>query len=116
MPFLKKLFLKYADDLGIFLNYYILHRPSMTGRNFAVRQEAFLKIGGFNEKLFTHEDYDLGDRLAKIGKVFFTPRLKVETSSRRAKENYKTILSRNLGNSIIFLIKHEAPKNFPAIR
>ena len=116
MPFLKKLFLKYADDLGILFNYYILRRPSMTGRNFAVKREAFLKIGGFNEKLFTHEDFDLGLRLSQIGKVLYVPELKVNTSARRAKENYSSILSRNFGNAIKLFLKKEAPENFPAIR
>lgn len=38
---------------------------SFTGANFAVKKDAFLKIGGFNTNFETGEDIDLGNRLKK---------------------------------------------------
>ena len=56
------------------------------GGNFLVPQSAFEALGGFNQNLdFYGEDVDLGNRLAKLGRVFFSPRIWVYSSARRLK-------------------------------
>ena len=44
--------------------------------NFMIRQNIFEKVGGFDEKLITCEDYDLCQRLSKYGKLIIDKTLK----------------------------------------
>ncbi len=55
--------------------------------NFAVRRDAFFKIGGFHKNLTFGEDIDLSFRLRKIGKVDFVDSIFILTSARRYKKN-----------------------------
>lgn len=61
----------------------IIRRPNLNGMNFACRAEAYNKVGGFNTKLVTGEDVELGRRLQRVGKVVYSPQVKVYTSARR---------------------------------
>ena len=45
--------------------------------NFIVRKELFVRVGGFNEKVKTCEDVDIGMRISKISKLLFDPSVKV---------------------------------------
>jgi glycosyltransferase involved in cell wall biosynthesis len=56
---------------------------NLMGCNMAIKREAFLKVGGFNEKLKLNEDVEISYRLRKMGKVKFDPNFKVKTSGRR---------------------------------
>ncbi|HEY4524069.1 MAG TPA: glycosyltransferase family A protein [Candidatus Paceibacterota bacterium] len=59
----------------------------MVGGNFAVKREALLKIGGFDESIdFYGEDTDIARRLSYVGKVKFTLFLPMPTSARRLKK------------------------------
>ncbi len=60
-----------------------LHKPKFIGSNFAVRRSAFVKAGGFNDKLMTYEDWELSGRLKKYGKMRFIRKAAVHTSIRR---------------------------------
>lgn len=48
-----------------------------------VRKSLFDKVGGYNEKLFAGEDYDLYKRLKKYGKIHFAKEMVVFESPRR---------------------------------
>lgn len=61
----------------------LIRRPNLNGMNFACRAELYNKVGGFNTKLVTGEDVELGRRLQKVGRVVYSPRVKVYTSARR---------------------------------
>ncbi|MHB1830089.1 MAG: glycosyltransferase [Candidatus Micrarchaeaceae archaeon] len=61
----------------------LFNRPSIVGSNFAVRSTAFRKSGGFNEKFITYEDWDLSNRLGKLGRIRYENRAEVCTSARR---------------------------------
>lgn len=61
----------------------LIGRDHILGMNFAVKKSAYLKIGGFNPRLTTAEDVDLGYRLRHVGKIAYDPRLQVTTSPRR---------------------------------
>jgi len=52
------------------------------GANFAVRKEAFEKVGGFDTKKISGEDTDLSKRLLREGKVKFLFSVRVATSMR----------------------------------
>jgi glycosyltransferase involved in cell wall biosynthesis len=62
-----------------------------TGMNFAVRKNVFQQVGGFNTSLCYGEDIDLSKRMGKVGRIRFTPQLRVLTSSRRWQINKKLI-------------------------
>lgn len=71
-----------------FLNHYILRVGSVVqGGNFVFRRDAWIKAGGYNREIkFYGEDTDVAVRLARIGKVKWTFRLKMLTSGRRLAE------------------------------
>jgi glycosyltransferase involved in cell wall biosynthesis len=63
----------------------VFGRPSVVGSNFAVRRGVFEKVGGFNEKYITYEDWDLSLRLRKMGRIAYLDDALVRTSVRRVK-------------------------------
>lgn len=71
---------------SLFLRFSVLiRRPNLNGMNFACRADAYKKIGGFNTKLITGEDVELGRRLQQQGRVVYRADVKVFTSARRVK-------------------------------
>jgi glycosyltransferase involved in cell wall biosynthesis len=63
-------------------------KPNLSGFNFAVRKDAFLKAGGLNTLFEMGPDVDLGLRLAKIKKVEMVNDLRVLTSVRRFEKRF----------------------------
>ncbi len=63
----------------------LMGQPSIVGSNFAVRKDAFRKVGGFDERYMTHEDYDLSLRLKKAGRIVYVNDAVVHASIRRVK-------------------------------
>jgi glycosyltransferase involved in cell wall biosynthesis len=61
----------------------MMGQPSIVGSNFAVKRKIFDKVGGFDEKLLTYEDWDLSSKLKKFGKIAYCDDAKVKTSARR---------------------------------
>ena len=49
-----------------------------------VRTEIFNRVGGYDEKLVVAEDHEFLRRIAKIGRVFFSKKLRVYHTGRRA--------------------------------
>ncbi|TAK88946.1 glycosyltransferase [Patescibacteria group bacterium] len=71
---------------SLFLRFSLLiRRPNLNGMNFACRASAYRKTGGFNRKLITGEDVELGYRLQRQGRIVYDPAVKVYTSARRVK-------------------------------
>jgi glycosyltransferase involved in cell wall biosynthesis len=58
-------------------------RPSVVGSNFAVRKSVFDRVGGFNDKFVTYEDWDLSLKLRKEGRIVYSKDAVVYTSVRR---------------------------------
>jgi glycosyltransferase involved in cell wall biosynthesis len=56
---------------------------SLCGNNMAIRQEAYLTVGGFRTDLVIGEDVEISKRLAGIGQVCLSKQLLVYTSGRR---------------------------------
>ena len=69
-----------------------IDKPNLTGFNFAVRRDSFLKVGGLNMMFEMSPDVDLGIRLNKIGKVKVIDKLSVVTSARRWEERFAPTL------------------------
>lgn len=63
--------------------HFALGKPHLIGFNFAVRKDAFLKIGGLNKKFTMSPDVDLGLRLKKCGRLVYANKVKIVPSMRR---------------------------------
>ena len=61
----------------------LIGRPSIVGSNFAVKRSAFKKVGGFDNNLATYEDWELSNRLKKVGRIVYVPDARAYTSTRR---------------------------------
>lgn len=59
------------------------NKPQIAGGCCAYRKEAFEKVGGFDEKLKFGEDYDLSERISRLGKLVFIESTFALTSPRR---------------------------------
>ena len=59
----------------------------LIGGNNLIRADILTKMGGYNTSLvFYGEDTDTAKRVAKYGRIVFSPRVKMKTSARRFKE------------------------------
>jgi glycosyltransferase involved in cell wall biosynthesis len=67
----------------LFLDKFFSGGFNLMGCNMAIKREAFLEVGGFNENLKLNEDVEISYRLRKAGKVKFDLNFKVKTSGRR---------------------------------
>jgi len=79
-----------------FINFLALmfcRRPLLiSGANFAFRKEIFFKIGGYEKKSLSFDQYDISNRLSKAGKIIYNKRSVVLTSSRRVQKPFLFIL------------------------
>ncbi len=75
--FVSVLFVKASMAIG---------RPSVVGSNFAVRRSTFNRIGGFDNRLITYEDWNLSARLKKFGRIAYIDDAVVYTSARRIRK------------------------------
>jgi len=58
----------------------------LPGHNMAVRKDVFNKLHGFLETNITNEDNDLSRRARKLGKIGYSEKMIVNTSTRRLKK------------------------------
>lgn len=92
-------------------------RPSVIGLNFAVRKKVFQKIGGFNEKFVTYEDWDLSLRLRKEGRIGYVDGAVVYTSARRIKAwGISGFFLYHAGNVVRYHILKKPKENYELIR
>ena len=65
---------------------FLIGKPNLAGTCVMYRKSAFEKVGGFDETRAASEDFDLCERIAKVGKVKFMYRVNTRTSKRRLSE------------------------------
>jgi glycosyltransferase involved in cell wall biosynthesis len=65
-------------------------KPRVAGICCAYRKDAFEEVGGFDEKLKVLEDYDLSERISKLGEICCVDSTFVMTSPRRIRRWSKT--------------------------
>lgn len=112
---------KWGNTLFSKLNF-LLGKTGFQGQSFAFRKSAFQKIGGFNTQLHTGEDFDLGCRMSKIGKIKLIPKTFGISSTRRLKEGPLKTISRGFISYLRVVWKLPIGKkkteteSFPAIR
>jgi len=111
---------KWANTIFFKINY-LLGRSGFQGQSFAFKKEVFFKIGGFRTEIHTGEDFDLGLRMAKIGKIKFVPKSFGISSLRRTKEGLTKTISRGFLSYLRVVWrfpfgKTSEKEEFPAIR
>jgi len=95
----------------------LIRKDHLAGMNFAVRKSAYQAIGGFREELTTAEDVDLGLRIRKEGKIFYSRKIRVYTSVRRlAAEGVFKFLGHHIYNYFKMYFTGKASDNFKPIR
>ncbi|MES2437083.1 MAG: glycosyltransferase [Patescibacteria group bacterium] len=62
----------------------ILHTGNATGKFQMVDKQSFDTIGGYNENLISCEDFDMFNRISKVGPTYFHTELTVYHENRRA--------------------------------
>lgn len=106
--FVSVYFVKFTIKIGM---------PSVVGSNFAVRADAFRKIKGFDESLLTYEDWDLSNKLKKLGKITYVNRAVVKTSVRRvAAWGISGYFIYHVINMFMYNFFKKARKNYQTIR
>ncbi|MEM5829439.1 MAG: glycosyltransferase [Candidatus Aenigmatarchaeota archaeon] len=65
-------------------------KPQVAGVCVAYERKAFEKVGGFDESMIFCEDYDLSERISKLGKIVCVNSTFVMTSPRRIRKWGKT--------------------------
>lgn len=73
----------YFQPLSMKLYRLVFGHYWFSGFNFAVRKDAYMKVGGFNPRLNVQEDTDLAFRISKIGKIKYVNKPVVIFSGRR---------------------------------
>ncbi len=93
-----------------------LNNDQTPGMNFAVRKTAYEKIGGYNPKLPTAEDIDVGYRIRSEGKIIYHPGVLVYTSNRRLKAQKLQFFIHHFFNNIRYKLTGTASSDFKPIR
>ena len=114
---------KFVDSIHHFFNFYnhitnLLHIGGARGEFQVVRASAFKKVGGYDEKLTSSEDFDLFYRLRNFGKVKFVYSLVVFESARRYRKlGYPRVLVTWLFEGLYNIFTGKAPfKEWKVVR
>ena len=114
---------RFVEELGaIILNFFaaVLNRVGLAyvnGDNVAARADAYHKCGGFNPRLMTSEDTDLGMRLMHQGKFAYAGRATVLISMRRVRKwGYKNFAYFHTVNFISTHFRRAPAKLYAPIR
>jgi len=102
-----KAFHAFYNNYVIILNKFFMGMGR--GECHIVRRELFEKIGGYDEKLFAGEDFDLYKRLRKFGKIHFMRDIPIYESPRRYRKfGYTKVVYDWLKNSIWVTLFHKS--------
>lgn len=92
-------------------------KPSTISSNLMVRKSSYLMLGGFSTTMNTYYDWDLSNRLSKIGKIVFVDGAVAKTSVRRIKKwGMLKYFAFHTGNVIKYNLFHEPEQNYEPIR
>jgi glycosyltransferase involved in cell wall biosynthesis len=94
-------------------------KPQVAGFCCAYKKEVFKKVGGFDEKLYSYEDFDFSERASKFGRISCVGSTFVMTSPRRIRKWGKTKAAmKYLKSYITYLLTGKGFKGreYPPIR
>ena len=95
---------------------FVIGKPNLAGTCVMYRRKAFEKVGGFDETRAASEDFDLCERVSKIGKVKFLYRVNTRTSKRRLSEMGLLGLIADWGRTTIKYVLGIKEQNYAAVR
>jgi glycosyltransferase involved in cell wall biosynthesis len=104
--------------LALYFSFLNLIGSGASGGEFQmIKREAFIRVGGFDEKIAASEDMDLFWRLAKIGKTRLPLGLKVYHTGRRAhKIGWPKLLWQWTSNTIMVFLFRKSVNEWKEIR
>ncbi len=74
-----------------------------------IKRNIFESLGGYNENLFAGEDFDLFRRIRRLGKILFTPDIRVFESPRRFRKiGYPRVTSSWIKNGVAVLLHNKS--------
>ncbi|HUB92585.1 MAG TPA: glycosyltransferase [Candidatus Saccharimonadales bacterium] len=92
-------------------------KPSTISSNLMVRKESYLKLGGFSTTMNTYYDWDLSNRLGKVGRIVFVEGAVAKTSVRRIEKwGMLRYFGFHAGNVIRYNLFHEPKQDYEPIR
>ena len=92
-------------------------KPSTISSNLMVRKRSYLKLGGFSTTMNTYYDWDLSNRLSKVGKIVFVEGAVAKTSVRRVEKwGMLKYFGFHAGNVIRYNLFHEPKQDYEPIR
>lgn len=92
-------------------------KPSTISSNLMVRKSGYLKLGGFSTTMNTYYDWDLSNRMGKVGKIVFVENAVAKTSVRRIKKwGMFKYFAFHTGNVIRYNLFHEPKQDYEPIR
>lgn len=94
-----------------------LGRPSTISSNLMVRRSSYLKLSGFSTTMNTYYDWDLSNRLSKVGKIVFVEGAVAKTSVRRIEKwGMFKYFAFHAGNVVRYNLFHEPKQDYEPIR
>ena len=92
-------------------------KPSTISSNLMVRKSSYLKLGGFSTTMNTYYDWDLSNRLRKVGRIVFVDGAVAKTSVRRIRKwGMFKYFAFHTGNVIRYNLFHEPKQDYEPIR
>lgn len=92
-------------------------KPSTISSNLMVRKSAYLKLGGFSTTMNTYYDWDLSNRLSKVGKIVYVEKAIAKTSVRRIEKwGMFRYFGFHTGNVIRYNLFHKPKQDYEPIR
>ncbi len=92
-------------------------KPSTISSNLMVRRSSYLKLGGFSTTMNTYYDWDLSNRLSKVGRIVFVEGAVARTSVRRVERwGMLKYFAFHTGNVIKYNLFHEPEQEYEPIR
>lgn len=92
-------------------------KPSTISSNLMVRRSSYLKLGGFSTTMNTYYDWDLSNRLGRVGKIVFVEGAVAKTSVRRIEKwGMLRYFGFHAGNVIRYNLFHEPKQDYEPIR
>ncbi len=74
-----------------------------------IKKNIFESLNGYNENLFAGEDFDLFRRIRRIGKILFTPEIRVFESPRRFRKiGYARVTSSWIKNGFSVMVRNKS--------
>lgn len=113
--FVESFIYRATSEIAWFLS--LIRWPHFYGNCLSCKKQAFEKVRGFNENLYTCEDLDLTQRLSKIGKCIFIRKAIAYSSPRRVRiKGALRVCIFHIINFFRYKLLKKAHKEYPIVR